>query len=221
MKGGVRGVRGRQKSLKKGVIWPKNRRKSRARGSYNPPNIPKIIYIIYIILYIIYYILYIMYHILFSFYKWFFDFLEVNFWPIFELLMSPTPPEHLISYCFRLWSWFLIIWEGLAQFLDFWKVSRFQKGQIFRLLSLDFTVFILASALISIAVNCVNIQEVYCVCSIKFCQRWCWLALICSDKVSFVSQKYETDLTNSGIHYFMIKTPNEVTFDPSQLEYIK
>ena len=65
VKGGVRGVRGRQKSLKKGVIWPKNRRKSRARGSYNPPNIPKIIYIIYIILYIIYYILYIIYNILF------------------------------------------------------------------------------------------------------------------------------------------------------------
>ena len=30
------------------------------------------------------------------------DFLEVNFWQFFELLMSPTPPEHLISYCFRL-----------------------------------------------------------------------------------------------------------------------
>ena len=39
--------------------------------------------------------------------------------------MSPTPPEHLISYCFRLWSWFLIIWEGLVWFLDFWKTSHF------------------------------------------------------------------------------------------------
>ena len=76
----------------------------------------------------VYYISYIIYF--FSFHKWFFDFLEVNFWPIFELLMSPTPPKHLISYCFRLWSWFLIIWEGLTLFLDFWKMSRFEKGHI-------------------------------------------------------------------------------------------
>ena len=28
--------------------------------------------------------------------------------------MTPTPPEHLISHCFRLWTWSLIIWEGLV-----------------------------------------------------------------------------------------------------------
>ena len=34
--------------------------------------------------------------------------------------MTPTPPEHLISHCFRLWTWSLIIWEGLV----FWFLKK-------------------------------------------------------------------------------------------------
>ena len=37
--------------------------------------------------------------------------------------MTPTPPENLISHCFRLWTWSLIIWEGLV----FW----FLKNELF------------------------------------------------------------------------------------------
>ena len=81
------------------------------------------IYNTYYILYIIYNILYIIYHI--SYIIYFSTFFKSFFWAIFELLMSPTSPEHLISYCLSLWSWFLIIWEGLVWFLDFWKTSHF------------------------------------------------------------------------------------------------
>ena len=28
--------------------------------------------------------------------------------------MTPTPLENLISHCFRIWTWSLIIWEGLV-----------------------------------------------------------------------------------------------------------
>ena len=89
-----------------------------------------ILYIIYYVLCIIYYISYIIYYILYIIYYisyiiYFSTFFKSFFWAIFELLMSPTSPEHLISYCLSLWSWFLIIWEGLVWFLDFWKTSHF------------------------------------------------------------------------------------------------
>ena len=132
-KGGSGGSGEGKNRPKKGHFDPKTAKKC-AGGILEPPKHPK--KIIYYIYYIIYYILYIIYHISYTFHHFISDFLrcedflEVHFWPIFELLMTPTPPEHLISYCLRLWTWFLIIWEGLVWFLDFWKTSRFVSGGI-------------------------------------------------------------------------------------------
>ena len=108
-KGGEGGSGEGKNRPKKGHFDPKTAKKC-AGGVLEPPKHPK--KIIYYIYYIIYYILYIIYHISYTFHHFISDFLrcedflEVHFWPIFELLMTPTPPEHLISYCLRLWTWF-------------------------------------------------------------------------------------------------------------------
>ena len=110
---GGQGGQGKAKIAQKRVILTQKRPKNARGGVLEPPKHPKnniydIYYIIYHILYIIYYILYIIYHISYTFHHFISDFLrcedflEVRFWPIFELLMTPTPPEHLISYCLRL-----------------------------------------------------------------------------------------------------------------------
>ena len=103
---GGQGGQGKAKIAQKRVILTQKRPKIARGGVLEPPKHPK--NNIYYIYYIIYYILYIIYHISYTFHHFISDFLrcedflEVHFWPIFELLMTPTPPEHLISYCLRL-----------------------------------------------------------------------------------------------------------------------
>ena len=128
MKGGWGGVRGRQKSPKKGSFWPKNGQKMRGGGLRTPQTSQKnyILYILYYILYIIYYISYIIYFS--SFYKWFLEMWRFFGSPFLADFWTSDDP-------YTPWTPNIILSEALNVILDhlggFGMVFRFLKSESF------------------------------------------------------------------------------------------
>ena len=128
---GGQGGQGKAKiAQKRGHLTQKPPKIAR-QGVLQPPKHPK--NNIYYIYYIIYYILYIIYHISYTFLHFisdflrFEDFLEVHFWAIFALLMSPTPPwtPNIILF------WALVVifnhLGGVGTIFRFLKSESFSK----------------------------------------------------------------------------------------------